>query len=155
MALVASLSSWRLCCQCFAGFGAMGFLSYPPNSGVTEVATVTNPLTSPLLHLPRHHFLLLRSLQSGGCFSALLAEVHLGGCYATSTLFGRMLCRWGLSWSYLLVVDALPPLLVWGACFVGSSSSLADALPLGISVLQWRLCNHSVLCFFHAFFSQL
>ena len=96
----------------------MGFLSYPPNSGVTEVAIVTNPLTLPLLHLPRHHFLLLRSLQSGGCFATLLVEVLLGGCFATSTLFGRMLCRWGLSWSYFLVVDALPPLLVWGGCFV-------------------------------------
>ena len=89
---------------------------------------------------------LLRSLQSGGCFAALLVEVHLGGCFVTSTLFGRMLCRRGLRWS-CLSVDALPPLLAW-----------ADALPpwffftLGILVLRRRLCNHSVLAFLFAGF---
>ena len=34
-----------------------------------------DPPILPSLHLPRHHFWLLRSLQSGGCFAALLVEV--------------------------------------------------------------------------------
>jgi hypothetical protein len=102
----------------------------------------------PSLHLPHHHFWLLRSLQSGGCFTALLVEVHLGGCFATSTLFGRMLCRRGLIWSCFLV-DALPPLLVWADALLSwFFFSLADALPLGILALRQSLCNHSVLCFF-------
>jgi hypothetical protein len=60
-----------------------------------------DPPILPSLHLPRHHFWLLRSLQSGGCFAALLVEVRLGGCFATSTLFRRMFCRLGLHWSCL------------------------------------------------------
>ena len=37
------------------------------------------------------------------------------------------------------LVDALPPLLIW-----------VDALPLKISVLRRRLCNHSVIAFLFA-----
>ena len=95
---------------------------------------------------------LFRSLQSGGCFAALLVEVHLGGCFAISTLFGRMFCRRGLRWS-CLSVDALPPLLAWAdALPLWFFFTLADALPLGILVLRRRLCNHSVLAFLFAGF---
>ena len=46
---------------------------------------------------------LLRSLQFGGCFAALLVEV----------CFGRILCRL----SHALWVDALPPILCLCGCF--------------------------------------
>jgi len=67
----------------------------------------SDPPILPSLHLPRHHSWLLRPLQSGGCFAALLVKVRIGGCFVTSSL----------SWSCLLV-DVLPPLSAW-----------ADALP--------------------------
>ena len=82
----------------------------------------------------------------------MLVEVHLGGCFAISTLFGRMFCRRGLRWS-CLSVDALPPLLAWAdALPLWFFFTLADALPLGISVLRLWLCNHIVVvCFFAGF----
>ena len=67
----------------------------------------SDPPILPLLHHPRHHSWLLRSLHSSRCFAALLVEVRVDGCFATVSL----------SWSCLLV-DALPPLSAW-----------ADALP--------------------------
>jgi hypothetical protein len=90
----------------------MGFFPFPPSSGVVEVTTVTAPPFLLPLHLPRHHLWLHKSLQSGGCFAALLVDsfrwlfchlyfvqtdalpsefelvVHFGGCFATSLDMG-------------------------------------------------------------------
>ena len=82
----------------------------------------------------------------------MLVEFRLGGCFATSTFVWTDALPSGFALVVpCLSVNALPPLLVWAdALPPWFFFTLADALPLGISVLRRRLCNHSVLRFFFA-----
>ena len=86
----------------------MEFLQYPPCSGVAEVASVTW-LSDPVFASSSSPSPLVAQVASGRCFAASLVEFCLGGCFATSTSFGRMLCRYGLNWSGL-----------FGGCFATS-----------------------------------
>jgi hypothetical protein len=53
-------------------------------------------------------------------------DLLVGGCFATTVMLRRMLCRLGrVAW-----VDALPPSLCFGGCFAAS-----------VVLLGWMLCH--------------
>ena len=115
---MASLLPWRLCCQCSAGFGAMGCLPYPPCSGVLEVSTVTR--------LFNHAF---ASPSSLSLLVAQLASVWQMLC----RFVGRNSFRWMICHLYFVRMDALPSrfelIVPFGGCF-DTSLGLTNALSL-------------------------